>query len=79
MIKKIATGISALALIAALASCSSEEELRKLTLMDLPFLQLVKRFEKQAGEWMKCEGLRITKNRLIVPTVNAKWRSHGSQ
>lgn len=59
MIKKIATGISALALIAALASCSSEEELQEV---DVNGLTISAACEKAREAGWRVEQVRGTGN-----------------
>ena len=59
MIKKIATGISALALIAALASCSSEEELQEV---DVNGLTISAACEKVREAGWRVEQVRGTEN-----------------
>lgn len=59
MIKKIATGISALALIAALASCSSEEELQEV---DVNGLTISAACEKVREAGWRVDEVRGTEN-----------------
>ena len=59
MIKKIATGISALALIAALASCSSEEELQEV---DVNGLTISAACEKVREAGWRVDEMRGTEN-----------------
>lgn len=60
MIKKIATGISALALIAALASCSTEEKLQEV---DVNGLTISAACEKVREAGWRVEQVRGTENR----------------